>query len=228
MDIATPASATGQTSLRRRSSGPCGEGDRFRHRPAQKRSAATVEAILTAAADLVATQGLPAFNTNAVAKAAGINVATLYHYFPDKTAILLELFERNERERQASSRPLIEALSDSADIGSWIAGTIAALGDQRREQRSGVALRRAMRATPELLAVEESVNAATADQLAAALHARFPRLARDRAHIVARTLIAITAGMLDAADNAPPSVAEAIICELARLGRCYLEDIARD
>ena len=67
--------------------------------PVQQRSAVTVEAILSASAELLVREGLPGFNTNAVAKVAGINVATLYHYFPNKNAILRELFDRDEKER---------------------------------------------------------------------------------------------------------------------------------
>ncbi len=53
--------------------------DSFRRAmPVQQRSAVTVEAILSGSAGLLVREGLPGFNTNAVAKAAGINVATLY------------------------------------------------------------------------------------------------------------------------------------------------------
>ncbi len=68
--------------------------DSYRKNPRQRRSAVTVEAILEASARILQSQGLQAFNTNAVAERAGISVGTLYQYFRNKDAILLTLARR--------------------------------------------------------------------------------------------------------------------------------------
>lgn len=66
-----------------------------RKTPRQRRSQATVEAIVEAAARILETAGPAGFNTNAVARLAGVSVGSLYQYFPGKQALIAELSRRN-------------------------------------------------------------------------------------------------------------------------------------
>ena len=59
-----------------------------RKRPRQARSRALVEAILDAAAHILAQHGREALTTNAVAVKAGVSVGSLYQYFPNRDAII--------------------------------------------------------------------------------------------------------------------------------------------
>jgi AcrR family transcriptional regulator len=56
-------------------------------RAKQARAKATVDAILTAGARVLASKGWDGFTTNAVAAKAGVSIGSLYEYFPDKRAI---------------------------------------------------------------------------------------------------------------------------------------------
>lgn len=60
----------------------------MRKAPRQARSKATVDAIVEAAARILATGGASGFSTNQVAQAAGVGIGSLYQYFPDKHAIV--------------------------------------------------------------------------------------------------------------------------------------------
>lgn len=62
--------------------------------PGQKRSTATVEAILEAAARILEREGLAGYTTNAVAQRAGVSIGSLYQYFPGKDAITRALIVR--------------------------------------------------------------------------------------------------------------------------------------
>jgi AcrR family transcriptional regulator len=62
-----------------------------RRRPKQPRALATREAIFEAAAQILEREGEAAFNTNRIAERAGVSVGTLYQYFPDKQAILVQM-----------------------------------------------------------------------------------------------------------------------------------------
>jgi AcrR family transcriptional regulator len=62
----------------------------------QARSQQTVTCILEASARILETEGLPGFNTNAVARKAGVSIGSLYQYFPNKDAILLGLISSFE------------------------------------------------------------------------------------------------------------------------------------
>ena len=72
-----------------------------RKEPIQERSRATVEAILQAAAYILIKRGWPGFSTNAVAERAGVNIASLYQFFPNKQAIVAELERRHIQETRA-------------------------------------------------------------------------------------------------------------------------------
>jgi AcrR family transcriptional regulator len=61
--------------------------------PQQARSRRTREKVLRAAVECFEKRGYDATTTVAIARRAGIAVGTLYGYFPDKHAILLELLQ---------------------------------------------------------------------------------------------------------------------------------------
>ncbi len=62
-----------------------------RKAPGQARSQETVGVILEASARILESDGVHAFNTNAIAARAGVSIGSLYQYFPNKDAILLAL-----------------------------------------------------------------------------------------------------------------------------------------
>lgn len=72
--------------------------------PSQERSRFTVEAILEAAADILVRDGYARLTTNRIADRAGVNVASLYQYFPGKDAIVAELRRRHGAAERAAVR----------------------------------------------------------------------------------------------------------------------------
>ena len=66
-----------------------------RKEPRQTRARETVEAILTAAARILTSEGFGALTTNRVAEVAGVSVGSLYQYFPHKEALVRALCERH-------------------------------------------------------------------------------------------------------------------------------------
>jgi AcrR family transcriptional regulator len=121
--------------------------------PVQQRSRDTYEAILGAATQLLADVGIERLSTNLVCQHAGITPPALYHYFPNKYAILRELGVRlmgvqNELLQQwatpATMRQSQAAFADS--LLQLFLGTV-----QLTEQLpAGVWITRALRAVPAL------------------------------------------------------------------------------
>jgi AcrR family transcriptional regulator len=78
-----------------------------RKEPKQRRSKATVEAILEATSRVLKEEGYEKASTNRIAKVAGVSIGSLYQYFPGKEALVLALVQRH-------SEAMIELLTESA------------------------------------------------------------------------------------------------------------------
>lgn len=67
----------------------------LRRRPVQQRSAARVERMLEACAQLIDEVGYDGVTTTLIAERAGVAVGSLYQFFPDKRAVVQALTTRN-------------------------------------------------------------------------------------------------------------------------------------
>lgn len=181
--------------------------------PKQARAAATYARLLDAAVVVLVDRGLQGFNTNVVAETAGVNVATLYHYFPDKNAVLRELFDRNERVRVDFVVHHLELLPRADDLRVWVGVLVDYLLTARLNEPAGAVLRRAWRAVPELTVVEEERNSALVTAVAAALQGRFAHQPAVRLQTTARVLLTASVAVLDQASE-HPEIARALADEL--------------
>ena len=80
-----------------------------RKAPRQERSRATVDALLEATTDILVRDGYAKLTTNRIAERAGVNIASLYQYFPGKDAIVAELRRRPGAEQRAAVRAVLAA-----------------------------------------------------------------------------------------------------------------------
>lgn len=74
----------------------------------------TVDAIVTAGAELFARAGYAHTTTNKIARRAGVSIGSLYQYFPGKDAILSAIFELHQDAVQAAVGRGMEQLADPA------------------------------------------------------------------------------------------------------------------
>ena len=99
-----------------------------RKRPTQERSRQTVEAILEAAAHLLAERGYVATTTNHVAERAGVSIGSLYQYFPNKDALVVALEERHLEEAERLLRlECARWRRDEPDLEAWATSFTSAL-----------------------------------------------------------------------------------------------------
>lgn len=126
-----------------------------RHLPQQERSLKRINQILEATACLLAKVGLDDLTTVMVARELGISVGSVYHYFPNKFAILYAVGEHWLEEMTT----IIEAIEswDLENLG--IDGFIDRYCDEMlniyRQQIAVLPLVRAMFAVPELRELDE-------------------------------------------------------------------------
>jgi AcrR family transcriptional regulator len=87
-----------------------------RKQPRQRRSESTRHRILDAAAHVFADHGYAAGTTNRIAERAGMSIGSLYQYFPNKDAILVELSTAHVQAGIATTqRHLAAGLPDSLE-----------------------------------------------------------------------------------------------------------------
>jgi AcrR family transcriptional regulator len=65
-----------------------------RRAPTQKRAEETNRILLDATEIVLARHGYEAATTNRIARAAGVSIGTLYHYFPSKEALIEAVVHR--------------------------------------------------------------------------------------------------------------------------------------
>ncbi len=125
--------------------------------PQQERSKERVAAILAAASRLLTKHGFDALNTRQIAAAAKLPPGLLYHYFPNKAAIVMRLAEQNV---QPLRRELAQMLG-GAKATSWrkdISRLIGKLAATYRAEPAATAILQALQSDPELRRLNVAMN----------------------------------------------------------------------
>lgn len=182
----------------------------LRTQPRQARARVTVDKLKNAALELIRESGVDRFTTNHVADRAGVNIATLYRYFPDKSHLLHALMQDFESHRVAFFVDHLPTLERRKAWPEWVAETVEGLAQIRRQEVGGVAIRRVISAFPELHALDQQSSVQSAAELAHALRAIEPDLDGPAAEAKARVVIASLKSLLDMAfeddDNGDPLI----------------------
>ena len=124
-----------------------------RRAPVQERAQKTVALLLDTAAVLLEEVGVEGFNTNALAARADVRVRTVYRYFPNKLAVMIALAERLAEQWDGWFDGFRALADPTADWRALWSQYIDAFVGGIRTIPGGLAIRRAMRALPELHAV---------------------------------------------------------------------------
>lgn len=137
----------------------------------QERSQQTVQRILDATLTLLAREGVEGLTTNRVADEAGLSVASLYRFFPNKQAVIYAAYaqwigELAEHVAAASALwrgPLAESPHRWPEAAAALADV---LGESRRGARAEYELLRAMFSHRELRALDAEYTQLLAEQVA--------------------------------------------------------------
>jgi AcrR family transcriptional regulator len=97
---------------------------RPRKAPRQARSEETVASIVEAAAQVLETEGFEGFNTNAVARRAGVSIGSLYQYFPGKDALTVALIHRETARFHADAAVALNQRSGKAALEFLIGAAV--------------------------------------------------------------------------------------------------------
>jgi AcrR family transcriptional regulator len=97
---------------------------RPRKTPQQSRAEDTVASIIEAAAQVLEADGFEGFNTNAVARRAGVSIGSLYQYFPGKEALTVALIHRETQRFHADASIALSKRSGKAALEYLIGAAV--------------------------------------------------------------------------------------------------------
>jgi AcrR family transcriptional regulator len=170
--------------------------NRMRAKPNRAKGEETAARILEATGMLLETQGYDALNTNRIAQAAGINIATLYKYYPNKQSILIAMTKRNRGDWLEAVGQSVASVGAGADWRATLEAIMDFAAQRRINQPGGKAMRLAMRISPELQPFDREETEVTASFLSKLLVER-GGLERTYADQVARVAVEIATSILD-------------------------------
>jgi AcrR family transcriptional regulator len=110
-----------------------------RKTPRQSRAVVTVDIILQAATRILSRESLAGFNTNRVAEVAGISTGSLYQYFPNKSALIAALIQREQVALLDAITACVET-HKQAQKSKTFSKTLGAIVDIAIEHQFGNAL----------------------------------------------------------------------------------------
>lgn len=96
---------------------------RPRRAPSRRRTEATLEKIFAATEAIIARDGLLSLSTNRIAREAGISVGAIYQYFPNKEAVVVDLYRRaldgawreiEQIDRELGENPTLDSFIERA------------------------------------------------------------------------------------------------------------------
>jgi AcrR family transcriptional regulator len=190
--------------------------------PKQRRAQQTRERILSTAATLLDEVGVDGFSTKLLAERARVLIRTVYRYFPNKQAIIVEL-ARRMAEREAEHLGFFEAVADAGV--AWrtaLRETVDAFVAHALCEPGLLPVRRAMRTSPELRAVDDRSSQVAAVLLADALERRGVDLEKRTLTLVSRCVIDTATALLDRAGLDAGDEAIEYVEELKRILERYL------
>lgn len=125
-----------------------------RNKPVQERAQKQIQKILSTTAQLLDQVGQDDLTTILVAKHAGISVGTLYHYFPNKYAIMYTLAEQWVDEMQNAIEELEAEAIEKQSIKIFVEFSIQRIMKVYLNQKGLLPLVQAMYGVPELQSLD--------------------------------------------------------------------------
>lgn len=194
--------------------------------PKQERSRERVATILAATARLLAQSGFDALNTRQIAAAAKLPPGLIYHYFPNKGAIVMLLAEQTV---QPLRQELAQMLSGAKAI-SWreaIRRLIGKLTAAYRAEPAATAILQALQSDPELRQLNMEMNDRFARMIAKFLRAAGARVDSRTLLRAARLVVLVCDAVAPDLVSAGPFAAEQLRDEVSELLVAYLGKYVR-
>jgi AcrR family transcriptional regulator len=194
-----------------------------RREPLQQRSLARAQQILDVTATLLDEVGFDALTTILIARAMGISVGTLYHYFPNKHAIMYAMAEQWLREVERSLAEIDRWQLAELSPQDFVDRLIERQLEVYRAQQGILHLVQAMFSVPELRELDQRHDALVIEGMTDAfarygLEGTTTELGR-----LARVYLELSHALLLVVVNQAGSRARRTLADLKRVTLCLLQ-----
>lgn len=200
---------------------PGPEALQLRRRPLQRRGQITFNRVLDAAEQILVEKGVLALTTNLIASRSGVNISSIYKFFPNKHSVILALFERHLKIRVDHVRHAIEAIGTEPNWREALDTAISRSYEARQLTPSSMVVLRAMLSSQELYEVDQAARKELALLFAGALRRR---ISIDEAHLtrIARCMVETSISLLNFWQSSDGANDPLIIVEAKRFATAYL------
>jgi len=197
-----------------------------RRTPSQQRAHESVQAIVRAATEIIEAEGYEAYNTNTVAKRAGVSVALVYRYFPNKESILVALWEETQNVRARTVVHIIRQIPTVENWEEYARMIMVTLRKLRTDQPNLMMMRKIFPSVPQLAFVENKVIRECGDALVSVIKKRFAKISDAEAEAATMTLLSMIPPLVDATMEAvDPTAVSALIESNVRLLAMFFTDL---
>ena len=176
-----------------------------------------MEGILQAASEILVTEGYSGLTTNRIAEIAGVSIGSLYQYFPNKTAIAIELVRRKRSNLSAGIAEALEGEHERSFEETLRRLVDATITHQLQWPRLAHALDQAQAFLP-LQAETMALNA----RMVRTVGAFLARAGKPSGTTTVRDLIAIVRGMVETAGLAGETDRHDLSARVMRAASGYL------
>jgi AcrR family transcriptional regulator len=194
---------------------------KLRRRPLQRRGQVTFNRVLDAAEQILLERGILALTPNLIAARSGVNISSIYKFFPNKHSVVLALFERHLKIRIDHVRDAVLAISEAHDWRPALDVAIERSYEARQLAPSTIVVLRAMLSSQELYEVDQATRGELATLFASALRS-WAAVDEERIHLAARCLVETSIALLNFWQSTGPDKDPRIVEEAKTMARSYL------
>lgn len=202
-----------------------------RRQPQQERGERRVEEILDAAEAVIAEVGVETATTNAIAERAGASVGSLYHFFPNKDAIIRALSARYQAIMLGiKERTLSLEVAAAAPIPLMVCGIVDPYVQFLAAHPAYIEVYHATQDPRRPACSDDQFHGAIVRQVETLMAARVPATDPGYRRIQATFAVEYVHRMIEAAWSQPPALRHAMIDELKRVFilHCEMIHLRRD
>lgn len=192
-----------------------------RRKPLQARSRERVETILEHATLIIHENGVDGTSMSAIARSAGMSLASLYRYFPNKSAIVKAIAERHVEKLEA----MLKSRLDQFGPETIVEVLLDVYFEFYRNEPAYKAIWSGVEAMPELQELDLTELRANATDLDEYLSRQCPHLPADRRWSASILLPRACGSLLRLAVTLPEDEAGALLGELKTMVRAYLDQL---